>query len=185
MTTRYDERHFPTAFFGILHEAGHGLYDQGLRTDVWNLPPGDYISLGIHESQSRMWENLVGRSRTFWDYFFPKAQQAFPEALGDVSLADFYFAINDVRPSLVRVEADEATYNLHIIIRFELEQALLNDELQVADLPAAWNEKYKQSLGITPPDDLQGVLQDVHWSSGSFGYFPTYSLGNLYRLAIL
>lgn len=180
LTTRYDEHHFPSAFFGIIHEAGHGLYDQGLRPDVWGLPPGDSNSHGIHESQSRMWENLVGRSRAFWDYFFPKAQTTFSAALGDVSLEDFYFAINDVRPSLIRVEADEATYNLHIIIRFELEQALLNDELAVADLPAAWNEKYRQSLGITPPDDLAGVLQDVHWSSGSFGYFPTYSLGNLF-----
>ena len=123
LTTRYDEHHFPSAFFGIIHEAGHGLYDQGLRPDVWGLPPGDSNSHGIHESQSRMWENLVGRSRAFWDYFFPKAQHLFPEALGDVSLAAFYFAINDVRPSLIRVEADEATYNLHIIIRFELEQA--------------------------------------------------------------
>ena len=129
LTTRYDERHFPGAFFGILHEAGHGLYDQGLRAELFGLPPGDSISLGIHESQSRMWENLVGRSRAFWDYFFPQAQQAFPEALGGASLGDFYFAINDVRPSLIRVEADEATYNLHIIIRFELEQALLNDDL--------------------------------------------------------
>jgi carboxypeptidase Taq len=180
LTTRYDEHHFPGAFFGILHEAGHGLYEQGLPPEAFGLPPGDAISLGIHESQSRLWENLVGRSRAFWDYFFPQAQQAFPAALSGVSLADFYFAINDVRPSLIRVEADEATYNLHIIIRFELEQALLNDELPVADLPAAWNEKYRQLLGITPPTDREGVLQDVHWSAGMIGYFPTYSLGNLY-----
>ena len=180
LTTRYDERHFPGAFFGTLHEAGHGLYEQGLRPDAFGLPPGDAISLGIHESQSRTWENLVGRSRAFWDYFYPQAREAFPEALADVPLADFYFAINDVRPSLIRVEADEATYNLHIIIRFELEQALLNDDLSVADLPAAWNEKYGQLLGITPPNDREGVLQDVHWSAGYFGYFPTYSLGNLY-----
>ena len=180
LTTRYDERHFPGAFFGILHEAGHGLYEQGLRPDAFGLPPGDSISLGVHESQSRMWENLVGRSRAFWDYFYPQAQQAFPEALANVPLADFYFAINDVRPSLIRVEADEATYNLHIIIRFELEQALLNDDLSVADLPGAWNEKYGQLLGITPPTDREGVLQDIHWSAGMIGYFPTYSLGNLY-----
>jgi carboxypeptidase Taq len=180
LTTRYDEHHFPGAFFGVLHEAGHGLYEQGLRSDFFGLPPGDSVSLGVHESQSRMWENLVGRSRAFWMHFFPQAQQAFPEALAETSLADFYFAINDVRPSLIRVEADEATYNLHIIIRFELEQALLNDELSVADLPGAWNEKYRQLLGIVPPDDRDGVLQDVHWSAGLIGYFPTYSLGNLF-----
>ena len=180
ITTRYDERHFPGAFFGILHEAGHGIYDQGLPPEQFGLPPGDAVSLGIHESQSRMWENLVGRSRAFWEYFYPQAQAAFPESLGDVSLDDFYFAINDVRPSLIRVEADEATYNLHILIRFELEQALLDDELRVADLPAAWNEKYRQYLGITPPNDADGVLQDIHWSAGLVGYFPTYSLGNLY-----
>ena len=138
------------------------------------------ISLGIHESQSRLWENLVGRSRAFWKHFYPVAQQRFPAALGDVPLDDFYFAINDVRPSLIRVEADEATYNLHILIRFELERALLDGDLQAADLPGAWNEKYRQYLGITPPDNRNGVLQDVHWSAGLVGYFPTYSLGNLY-----
>ena len=122
ITTRYDERFFPTAFFGVLHEAGHGLYEQGLRADQYGLPPGAAASLGIHESQSRLWENFVGRSRPFWEYLFPSAQQAFPEVLSDVSLDDFYFAINDVRPSLIRVEADEATYNLHIIVRFEFEQ---------------------------------------------------------------
>ena len=127
-----------------------------------------------------MWENLVGRSRAFWEYFYPAAQRQFPDALGDVPLDDFYFAINDVRPSLIRVEADEVTYNLHILIRFELEQALLDDELRVADLPAAWNEKYRQYLGIESPTDADGVLQDVHWSAGLVGYFPTYSLGNLY-----
>jgi carboxypeptidase Taq len=180
ITTRYDERHFPGAFFGTLHEAGHGIYDQGLVPDQFGLPPGDAISLGIHESQSRMWENLVGRSRAFWDYFYPQAQATFPEALGDVPLGDFYFAVNDVRPSLIRVEADEATYNLHILIRFELEQALLDDQLRVAELPGAWNEKHRHYLGITPPNDSEGVLQDIHWSAGLVGYFPTYSLGNLY-----
>lgn len=180
ITTRYNERFFNEAFFGILHEAGHGIYDQGLRTDQYGLPLGDAISLGIHESQSRLWENLVGRSRPFWEFLYPHAQRRFPQALGGVSLDDFYFAINDVRPSLIRVEADEATYNLHILARFELEQALLNSDLQVADLPGAWNEKYRQYLGIEPPNDAQGVLQDVHWSAGLVGYFPTYSLGNLY-----
>ncbi len=180
ITTRYDEHHFPGAFFGILHEAGHGIYEQGLRADQYGLPTGAYISLGIHESQSRLWENLVGRSRAFWDYCYAPAQQAFPTALSNVAGEDFYFAINDVRPSLIRVEADEATYNLHILIRFELEQALINGELSVADLPDAWNEKYQHYLGLRPPTDSDGVLQDIHWSAGLFGYFATYSLGNLY-----
>lgn len=180
MTTRYDKNHFNSAFFGILHEAGHGIYDQGLRPEVYGLPPGEAISLGIHESQSRMWENLVGRSHAFWRYFFPRAQKAFPQALGEAKLDDFFFAINEVRPSLIRVEADEATYNLHILIRFELEQALLNDELKVADLPGVWNERYQQYLDVSPPGDADGVLQDIHWSAGLVGYFPTYTLGNLY-----
>jgi carboxypeptidase Taq len=127
-----------------------------------------------------MWENLVGRSRAFWQHFLPEAQRTFPEPLASVSLDDFYFAINDVRPSLIRTESDEVTYNLHILIRFELEQALLADELQVAELPGAWNEKYRRYLGIEPPNDSDGVLQDVHWSGGALGYFPTYTLGNLY-----
>ena len=180
ITTRYDEHYFPTAFFGILHEAGHGIYDQGLRTDLYGLPPSEAISLGIHESQSRLWENLVARSLAFWKYFFPLARQAFPAALADVKLDDLYFAINDVRPSLIRVEADEATYNLHILIRFELEQALLADELPVADLPAAWTEKYRQYLGLTPPSDADGGCRTFIGGAGLVGYFPTYSLGNLY-----
>ena len=180
ITTRYEEHYFNSAFFGTLHEAGHGIYDQGLRTDLYGLPPAEAVSLGIHESQSRLWENLVGRSRAFWKHFFPAAQRAFPAALGDESLDRFYFAINDVRPSLVRVEADEATYNLHILIRFEIEQLLLCGDLPIADLPAVWNEKYVQYLGVEPPTDSEGVLQDIHWSAGLVGYFPTYSLGNLY-----
>ncbi len=180
ITTRYEENFFNSAFFGTLHEAGHGIYEQGLLNDQYGLPAGSAISLGIHESQSRMWENLVGRSYSFWEYFYPQAQAAFSEALTNVSLDEFYFAINDVCPSLIRVEADEVTYNLHILIRFELEQALINNELVVADLPAAWNEKYLQYLGIQPPNNREGVLQDVHWSAGLFGYFATYSLGNLY-----
>jgi len=180
ITTRYDEHFFPTAFFGILHEAGHGIYDQGLPTEFYGLPPGTFVSLGIHESQSRLWENAVGRSHAFWRHFFPLAQQQFPDALADVTLDDFHFAVNDVRPSLIRVEADEATYNLHIIIRFELERALLSGELAAADLPGAWREKYRGCLGIEPPNDADGVLQDIHWSAGLVGYFPTYTLGNLY-----
>jgi carboxypeptidase Taq len=180
LTTRYDERFLPGALFSTLHEAGHGIYEQGLPAERFGLPTGQAVSLGIHESQSRMWENLVGRSRAFWEHFFPVAQAMFSTALGDVTLDAFYFAINDVRPSLIRTESDEATYNLHILVRFELEQALLVDELRVADLPAAWREKYRKYLGIEPPNDADGVLQDVHWSSGAIGYFPTYTLGNLY-----
>lgn len=180
ITTRFDEQYFPTAFFGILHEAGHGMYDQGLRPDEFGLPLGEAASLGIHESQSRMWENLVGRSQAFWEHFFPLAQKAFPDALEDVALDDFVFAVNEVRPSLIRVEADEATYNLHILVRFELEQALLAGDLPAADLPGAWKEKYRDYLGIEPENDADGVLQDIHWSGGLVGYFPTYSLGNVY-----
>jgi carboxypeptidase Taq len=180
ITTRYDEHFFPMAFFGVLHEAGHGLYDQGLRRDQFGLPPGNYISMAIHESQSRLWENLVGRSDAFWQHFFPAAQTAFPNALQQTKREAFVFALNAVRPSLIRVEADEITYNLHIIIRFELEQALLDGQLTVTDLPLAWREKYQNDLGIAPPNDADGVLQDIHWSAALLGYFPTYSLGNLY-----
>ena len=179
ITTRYDERFFPSAFFGTLHEAGHGMYDQGLRPELYGLPPGMYVSLGIHESQSRMWENQVGRSRAFWQHFFPKLKETFA-SVREVALDDFFFAINSVQPSLIRVEADEATYNLHIIIRFELEQALITGDLPVSDLPAAWRAKYREYLGIEPPDDADGCLQDIHWSAALIGYFPTYSLGNLY-----
>ena len=180
ITTRYNERDFGDAFFSILHEAGHGIYEQGLPREHFGLPTGEAVSLGIHESQSRMWENQVGRSRAFWEHVLPRAKRAFPAALGDASLENFYAAINVVQPSLIRVDADEVTYNLHILIRFELEQAMIEDRLQVGDLPAAWNEKYQQYLGLTPPNDAEGALQDVHWSAGLFGYFPTYSLGNLY-----
>ncbi|MCI0335367.1 MAG: carboxypeptidase M32 [Planctomycetes bacterium] len=180
LTTRYDEDFLPGALFSTLHEAGHGIYEQGLPADRYGLPTGEAVSLGIHESQSRMWENFVGRSWPFWEHFYPQAQATFRDALGTVPLDDFYFAINDVRPSLIRTESDEVTYNLHILIRFELELALVNDQLQVADLPAAWNAKYREYLGIESPTDSDGVLQDVHWSGGAIGYFPTYSLGNLY-----
>lgn len=179
ITTRFDSNFFSSAFFGTLHEAGHGIYEQGLRGDYYGLAPGQYCSLGIHESQSRLWENLVGRSRSFWEHFYPMAQTHFA-SLNDVGADDFYRAINHVTPSLIRVEADEATYNLHIIIRFELEQDLLNRQLSVQDLPEAWNSKYEEYLQIKPGNDANGVLQDIHWSAGLVGYFPTYSLGNLY-----
>ena len=179
ITTRFDEKFFSSSFFGTLHEAGHGIYEQGLSSAHYGLPAGQYCSLGIHESQSRLWENLVGRSKSFWEYFYPEAQKRFT-ALADVALDDFYAAINHVAPSLIRVEADEATYNLHIIVRFQLEQTLISGELPVADLPEAWNTQYKNSLGVVSSTDADGVLQDVHWSAGLMGYFPTYSLGNLY-----
>jgi carboxypeptidase Taq len=179
LTTRYDDS-LAGAFFSTLHEAGHGIYEQGLPSDRYGLPTGDAVSLGIHESQSRMWENFVGRSRPFWEHFYPQAQSMFSDALRSVPLDDFYFAVNDVRPSLIRTESDEVTYNLHILIRFELELALVNDQLKVADLPGAWNAKYREYLGIESPTDSDGALQDVHWSGGAIGYFPTYSLGNLY-----
>jgi carboxypeptidase Taq len=180
LTTHYYENQFSSALYSILHEAGHGLYEQGLPAERFGLPTGQAASMGVHESQSRMWENLVGRSRAFWEHFYGEARQMFPDALGSVPLDDLYFAVNDVRPSLIRIEADEATYNLHVMVRFELEQSVLHDELRVADLPAAWNEKYREYLGVESPTDSDGVMQDVHWSAGLIGYFPTYSLGNLY-----
>lgn len=180
LTTRYHDHHFPQAFFGVLHESGHGIYEQGLPAESVGLGIGQADSLGIHESQSRMWENFVGRSRPFWKYLYPTVQEAFPVALKDVAFDDFYFAINDVRPSFIRVEADEVTYNLHIMLRFELEQALIAGDLKPADVPGVWNEKFSQYFGLTVPNDSQGCLQDIHWSAGLLGYFPTYALGNMY-----
>lgn len=180
ITTRYDEQFFSSAFFGTLHEAGHGVYEQGLPSEWFGLPPGKAVSLGIHESQSRLWENQVGRSKEFWEYFLPIAKRHFPQAMDDVSLDNWFWAVNAIQPSLIRVEADEATYNLHIIVRFELEQELINGTLAVADAPTAWNERYEKYLGVVPETNADGILQDIHWSCGLFGYFPTYSLGNLY-----
>lgn len=180
MTTRYDERYFADAFFGVLHETGHGLYDQGLPQAHFGTPRGQAVSLGIHESQSRLWENFVGRSRPFWRFFLPRAKEVFGSTLADVDEPQWYRAVNDIRPSLIRTESDEATYNLHILLRFELEQALLEEQLDVQDLPAVWKGKMKEYLGVDVPDDARGCLQDIHWSGGSIGYFPTYTLGNLY-----
>lgn len=179
ITTRYYEDFFNPAFFGSVHEVGHGLYEMGLLEEHFGTPMGEAVSLGIHESQSRMWENFVARSRSFWEFFLPKAQDHF-DALKGVALDDFVFAANEVCPSTIRVEADEITYNLHIMLRFELELAMLRGDLEVDDLPDAWNEKFAHYMGFAPPNDAEGVLQDVHWSSGLIGYFPTYSLGNLY-----
>ncbi len=180
MTTRYDPQCFSTSFFGTLHETGHALYEQGLPADAWGTPLGTAVSLGIHESQSRLWENIVGRSPAFWEHFYPLVQEAFPASLGGTPIEDFVFAINAVRPSLIRVEADEVTYNLHIMMRFDLERALIQDALSVEDLPVAWNERFERDFGMRPPGDADGCMQDVHWSAGLFGYFPTYALGNMY-----
>lgn len=180
ITTRYNPRFFSEAFFGVLHETGHALYEQNLPAEHFGTPLGVACSFGIHESQSRLWENQVGRGRPFWDHFFPRLKQTFPTALDGVTPEAFYFAINDVRPSLIRVEADEATYNLHIALRFELELALLSGDLTVSDLPAAWNERFTALFGLIVPNDALGCLQDIHWSFGGIGYFPTYTLGNLY-----
>jgi len=180
ITTRYDPHHVASALFGTLHEAGHGIYEQGLPSDAYGLPLGEAVSLDIHESQSRLWENQIGRGRPFWECFYASTQQTFAPEFDDVTLDDFYFAVNEVRPSLIRVEADEATYNLHVLIRFDLERALLDDQLQVADLPAAWRDAYRAVLGVEPDTDRDGLMQDIHWSAGLVGYFPTYALGNLY-----
>lgn len=179
LTTRYNDHFLNESLFGTLHEAGHGLYEQGLPAEHFGLALGSACSLGVHESQSRLWENMIGRSLPFWEWLFPITLGLFPDALHGVTLEDFYFAVNDVRPSYIRIEADEVTYNLHIILRFELEVALLDGSLTPAELPLAWNEKFKACFGLTPPNDALGCLQDVHWSAGLIGYFPTYTLGNL------
>jgi len=180
ITTRYLRNWLPSAVFGTIHEAGHALYELGLPEEHYGTPLGAAVSLGIHESQSRFWENVIGRSRPFWTHFFPELSRTFPNALAGVSLDDFHLAINGVTPSFIRVEADEVTYNLHIVLRYEMEKALFAGDLAVSDLPAAWNERMQRYLGVTPPTDRDGVLQDIHWSFGGFGYFPTYLLGNLY-----
>ncbi|WP_375761482.1 carboxypeptidase M32 [Corallococcus exercitus] len=184
LTTRLDAAWPPAALFGTLHEAGHGLYEQGFSPEHHRTPLASVPSMGLHESQSRLWENLVGRGRAFWVHHFPALKEAFPEALADVELDGFHAGINHVVPSLIRVEADEVTYNLHIALRYELELAMLRDELPVSELPSAWNERMRRYLGMTPPDDTQGVLQDIHWAWGELGYFPTYSLGNLYAASL-
>ena len=180
LTTRYSADWLPGALFGTIHEAGHGLYEQGLPAAASGTPAGESVSLGIHESQSRLWENMVGRSKAFWTHYLPKLRALFPQQLSAVDLDAFYAAVNQVEPSLIRVEADEVTYNLHILLRFELECDLIEGRVAVAELPAVWNERMEQYLGIRPPDDARGVLQDTHWSCGLLGYFPTYALGNLY-----
>lgn len=177
--TRYFENDLLSSLFSTLHEAGHGMYEQGLPSEHFGMPLGSYASLGIHESQSRLWENAVGRSLPFWQWCTPVLKQEFPNAFAEANAETIYRYTNSVSPSLIRVEADEATYNLHIAIRFELEQKLISGALEPTDLPDAWNSAYLEYLGIEPSQDAEGCLQDVHWSAGLFGYFPTYTLGNL------
>lgn len=180
ITTRVKEEELTEALFSTIHETGHALYEQGIKPELEATPLAAGAAMGIHESQSRLWENLVGRSRHFWEHFFPELQKVFPEQLGRVSLDTFYRAINKVQRSLIRTDADEVTYNLHVMIRFDLELNMLEGKLAVADLPEAWNERYRADLGITPPDDSVGVLQDMHWYSGTIGgYFQSYTIGNV------
>ncbi len=180
ITSRYSTTNLFYSVLATLHEVGHALYEQGIESENFGTPLGESISLAIHESQSRMWENMVGRSKPFWQFFYPKLQKTFPKPFATVVFDTFYATLNHVAPSLIRTEADEVTYNLHIIMRFELEKELIEGRLNAKDLPHAWHKKIKEYLGITVPNDSQGVLQDIHWASGLFGYFPTYALGNLY-----
>jgi carboxypeptidase Taq len=179
ITTRWDETYFPAGLYGAMHECGHGLYEAGIPDSLRRSPLGAGESLGIHESQSRMWENMVGRGRPFSAVLAPKVSDTFAESLRGVDPDPLYRAVNRVNPSFIRVEADEATYSLHIILRFELEQELLDGRLPIEDLPEAWNARFKEYFGLEVDDDANGVLQDVHWSAGLIGYFPTYAIGNL------
>ncbi|WP_085992063.1 carboxypeptidase M32 [Oceanobacillus senegalensis] len=180
ITTRYDEEDFRMAVFGTIHEAGHALYEQNISPKLDRTPLATGTSMGIHESQSLFWENIISRSKPFWQYYYKQFKTYAPGNFQDVSMDEFYRAVNEVKPSFIRIEADELTYPLHIMIRYELEKALMNDEIKVADLPHLWNEKMVDYLGIEPPTDREGVLQDIHWSSGDFGYFPSYALGYMY-----
>lgn len=182
VTTRINENDFCEMLFSCIHETGHALYEQGLPAEDYGLPSGEYLSLAIHESQSRLWENNVGRSKNFWEYNFPAAQKIFPDQFKTVSMESFYNAINVVKPSFIRTSADEVTYHFHVMIRYELEKELFQGKINAAELPDAWNKKYKDYLGLEVKNDSEGVLQDVHWSHGSFGYFPTYSLGSFYAV---
>ena len=179
MTTRFNEDVPLDSLFSSIHETGHGMYEQGLPANQLHNPLGQAVGMAIHESQSRLWENQVSRSREFWNYFEPRYREAFPEQLADLSSDDLYLAVNAVPLCPIRVDSDEVTYNLHIILRFELEKMLFSSELEVADLPETWNRLSQEIIGMTPPSDTEGVLQDVHWSGGMFGYFPSYCLGNM------
>ncbi len=180
VTTRIDEHDFSNMTWSCLHEGGHALYEQGLPADQYGLPLGEYCSLSIHESQSRLWENCIGRGLPFWQHNFKLLTNSFPKQLKDINIEKFYKGINSVSPSLIRTEADELTYHFHVMIRYEIEKMLIEGSLPTKDIPACWNEMYQKYLGIKVPDDNRGCLQDIHWSHGSFGYFATYSLGSLY-----
>ncbi len=180
VTTRVDEHNFASLLWSSIHEGGHALYEQGLPEDQYGLPLGAAASLSIHESQSRMWENCVGRSKEFWKYFYTQLQGEFPHALFDITMEHFWEGANKVQPSLIRTEADEVSYHFHVMIRYEIEKTLIDGTLDVKDLKQRWNDMYREYIGLTPKDDKTGVLQDIHWSHGSFGYFPTYSLGSFY-----
>ncbi|WP_010650605.1 carboxypeptidase M32 [Oceanobacillus massiliensis] len=180
ITTRYDEEDFRMAVFGTIHEGGHALYEQNISAKLANTPLATGTSMGIHESQSLFWENFIGRSKSFWSNHYQRFQTYAPEHFQTVGMDEFYRAINEVKPSNIRIEADELTYPLHIMIRYELEKALINSEIEVKDLPHLWNEKMVDYLGIEPPTDREGVLQDIHWAGGDFGYFPSYALGYMY-----
>ena len=184
-TTRYDEEFPFGCLYGVMHETGHGTYEQGLLHEHEGTPMGQAVSLGVHESQSRMWENMVGRSREFWHYYIEEFKSCFNHLPSDLSVDTVHRAVNTVQPSLIRVESDEATYNLHIMVRYEIEKQLVNGNIKVGDLPEFWNSKMEEYLGVTPPNDTKGVLQDIHWSMGAIGYFPTYTLGNLYAAQLL
>ncbi|KIL34771.1 peptidase M32 [Cohnella kolymensis] len=185
ITTRYLANDLTSALFGTIHEGGHALYEQNIMPELAGTPLAGGTSMGIHESQSRLWENMIGRSRGFWQRYLPDLQALFPGQLVNVKPEDFYRGINVVKPQLIRIEADELTYNLHIMIRYEIEKMLFNEGLSPRDLPEVWNRKYTEVLGVTPANDAEGVLQDVHWSGGSFGYFPSYSLGNMYSAQMM
>lgn len=180
VTTRVDENDFGNMMWSCIHEGGHALYEQGLPESEYGLPLGEYCSLSIHESQSRLWENCIGRGEDFWKHNFPLLQEYFPQQFNNTTIQQFYKAINKVQPSLIRTEADEVTYHFHVMIRYEIEKLLIEGSIAAKDIPAYWNEHYKKYLGVTVPDDRRGCLQDVHWSHGSFGYFATYSIGSLY-----
>lgn len=180
ITTRYDKKWLPQALYGVIHETGHALYEQGFEERHVGTPLAQAVSMGIHESQSRLWENVVGRSRSFVTFLLPKLRRHFPQQLAGVKADTFYRAVNDVKANPIRVESDEVTYNLHLVLRYEIEKGLLEGKLHVHDLPDLWRERMKLYLGLTPKNDAEGVLQDIHWPGGMIGYFPSYMLGNLY-----
>ena len=180
ITTRIDENNFSNMTWSCIHEGGHALYEQGLPYEEYGLPLGEACSLSIHESQSRLWENCIGRSLSFWKHHFPDLQKYFPQQFSSLTIEQFYRGINKVSPSLIRTEADELTYHFHVMIRYEIEKKLIEGSIHTKDIPTIWNEFYKKYLGVVVPDDKNGCLQDIHWSHGSFGYFATYSIGSLY-----